>query len=826
MNPKKYKIITDLLAPAIVITFALALESGVEVKWGMRVIAPCMVILLILINFFASFWSSLLSALLAWYYTAFVLPKHLPSISEVDANARTIVWGLMMLGMTFMIRGLRRHSEEGLRKKAEENLLISEALKSSEERTRSIIEFASDAFIGMDRKGHITDWNRQAEKMFGWSLQEVIGKMFSDVIIPHRYREAHTRGLKKYLETGEGAVLNKLIELSGMHRSGHELPIALTIYPIAHPDGVLFGSFLRDITEEKKAALVQNLQMEVKDILTKIDSMEEAFPLLLQRICKIMKWTAGEIWLEDNQQQKLSCKAGWTEDLGQAVTFKQESLRCEVHSQDFVLGRVWNSGKSWWIEDLTDVSLWSRFTETQSAGYKSAFVLPLLAAGLKSTGIIIFYDQKKMVWDSRLNDVMSEVGTYISLFIQRKQAKERLARLYQELELKVEERTRDLAAAYEQAQAANRLKDEFLATVSHELRTPLNVILGHSELLLEESLRQEEINEAHETIHRNAKNQMQIISDLLDISRIVMGKMQLEIENVNIVTATEQALKSLELSASAKDLTVSLEKEAHLGSVRGDAIRIQQILWNLFSNAVKFTPKHGKIKVDLRSEGSMVKIQVTDNGKGIEPEFLPYVFDRFRQEDASTTRRYGGLGLGLAIVKNIVDAHGGSIQVHSEGQGRGAQFTVLLPMTAFKERPDNQDMAVESRWPLQGLRILVVEDDKDTRNLLGVVLKRTGAVITLTGSAFEALESFKRNQPQIVLSDISMPDKNGYELISEIRSWAPDQGGRVAAIALTSHARQEEIDLAYKAGFDLHLPKPVDPRELLERLSDFAKHLK
>ncbi len=822
---KKYRLFGNLSAPLIVIVLCLALETWVELRWGMRIVAPILVVVLITINFFATFPSAFLSSVLAWIYTAFILPKHLPAYTDADAFVRAAAWGVSMMGLTIMISFLRRRSEEGLRAQVKKNLEISEALKVSEERTRALIDLASDAFIGMDQLGRITDWNRKAESIFGWRTADVLGKTLSDIIIPSRYREAHRKGLERYLQSGEAAIFHRPIEVTALNRQGTELPIELTIYPIAQPEGVAFGSFLKDITAQKQEALVQSLQMEVKDILSKIDSMEEAFPLLLRQICQIMKWSSAEIWLEDARHETLIYKAGWAGDPERLLRYQQANFSLVSDGQDQVIGRVWAMGKSWWIEDLSEVATWSRYAELKELGYQSAFVMPLLAAGHRSTGALIFFDTKKMTLDPRLSDVMSEMGTYIGLFVQRKQAKETLARLYQELELKVEERTRDLAVAYEQAQTANRLKDEFLATVSHELRTPLNVILGHAELLLEEELTPEEIHEGHETIYRNAKNQMQIISDLLDISRIVMGKMQLDISNVDLVEATKMALQSMELSASAKDIAIHFHCEEDLGLVRGDATRIQQILWNLLSNAVKFTPKFGRIDVDVRTVGSMIQIKVSDSGKGIEPEFLPYVFDRFRQEDASTTRRYGGLGLGLAIVKNIVDAHGGSVHADSKGPGQGSQFSVLLPLAALKGRVDFEQDLDSSFSPLTGKKIIVVEDDADTRKLLGLVLKRSGAKVTLVASADEALTLFKADPPQLILSDISMPDKNGYELILELRSLPPEQGGLVPAIALTSHARQEEIERAYKAGFNLHLPKPVDPRELLDRLSQFARDI-
>ncbi|QFS48617.1 AAA family ATPase [Nostoc sphaeroides] len=373
------------------------------------------------------------------------------------------------------------------------------------------------------------------------------------------------------------------------------------------------------------------------------------------------------------------------------------------------------------------------------------------------------------------------------------------------------------------AESANRIKDEFLAVLSHELRTPLNPILGWTKLMRTRKLDQATSDRALETIERNAKLQTQLIEDLLDVSRILQGKLNLNFCPINLISVIEAAIETVRLSAQAKSIEIQTIIECSLSPVLGDANRLQQVFWNILSNAIKFTPTGGQVKIKLQQVSSQVQICVTDTGKGIAPEFLPYVFDYFRQADGATTRKFGGLGLGLAIVRHLVELHGGTVQAQSLGEEQGATFTVRIPCLQdeskkIKDAKDNSSLVGQS-LPLSGLDILVVDDDADMREFLPFMLEQYGATVTAVASAIEALTALSQSQPNLLISDIGMPEMDGYMLMRQVRSLQPEQGGTIPAIALTAYAAEIDYQQAIAAGFQQHISKPVDPEELVKAIA-------
>ncbi|MBW4583662.1 ATP-binding protein [Aetokthonos hydrillicola Thurmond2011] len=379
-------------------------------------------------------------------------------------------------------------------------------------------------------------------------------------------------------------------------------------------------------------------------------------------------------------------------------------------------------------------------------------------------------------------------------------------------------------AAREQAETANRIKDEFLAVLSHELRSPLNPILGWSKLLQTGRLDAAKTAEALSTIERNAKLQSQLIEDLLDVSRILRGKLSLTLAPVQLKTVITEALSTVSLAAKAKSIEIKTHIDSKIGSIQGDSARLQQIVWNLLSNAVKFTPTGGKVIVRLESVGSEAQIQVIDTGKGISPDFLPHVFECFRQEDSATTRKFGGLGLGLAIVKQLVELHGGTIHADSLGEGQGATFTVKLPLMEDNvskiSDQGSPSFLTEASLRLNNLQILIVDDEPDSREFLAFVLEQAGMKTTQAASAIEALTFFEQYKPDLLISDIGMPEMDGYSLLQTIRTRSPEQGGRIRAIALTAYASETDQKRALAAGFDQHIAKPVDPDALLSAIAN------
>lgn len=388
-----------------------------------------------------------------------------------------------------------------------------------------------------------------------------------------------------------------------------------------------------------------------------------------------------------------------------------------------------------------------------------------------------------------------------------------------------------------EAEKLNRLKDEFLSTVSHELRTPLNAILGWSQILRTSKVDAAKVNRALETIERNARSQAQLVDDLLDISRIITGKIRLNVQTVQLLPVIEAAMDTVRPAADAKNIRMQSVLDPAAGPVLGDFERLQQIVWNLLSNAIKFTPKRGRVQVCLQRINSHIEIVVADTGQGISAEFLPHVFERFRQADGSITRSFGGLGLGLAIVRQLVELHGGTVHTESPGEGQGATFTVKLPLMAVVPKaiePERVHPAVGDSVPfdgslkLDGLRLLIVDDDMDMRDLLTYTLEVCGAEVVAAASANEAISALTKSSPlmDILISDIGMPDEDGYALLRRVRTLKPENGGRIPAIALTAYARTQDRTAALLAGFQSHVAKPVEPAELIAVIANLAGRIR
>ena len=388
-----------------------------------------------------------------------------------------------------------------------------------------------------------------------------------------------------------------------------------------------------------------------------------------------------------------------------------------------------------------------------------------------------------------------------------------------------------------EAERLNRLKDEFLSTVSHELRTPLNAILGWSQILQTTKIDPAKMQRALQTIERNARAQAQLIDDLLDISRIITGKIRLNVQTVELLSVVEAAIDTVRPAADAKNIRLQSVLDPAAGPVLGDPERLQQIVWNLLSNAIKFTPKHGRVQVCLQRINSHVEIIVADTGQGISAEFLPYVFDRFRQADSSITRSFGGLGLGLAIVRQLVEVHGGTVHGQSPGEGQGATFIVKLPLMAVRPiviEPKREHPAVggsiqfDCSPRLDGLKILIVDDDADMRDLLTYTLEICGAEVIAAASADEAISALTSSGTaiDILISDIGMPDEDGYALLRRVRALKPENGGEIPAIALTAYARTQDRTAALLAGFQSHVAKPVEPTELIVVIANLAGRIR
>ncbi len=457
--------------------------------------------------------------------------------------------------------------------------------------------------------------------------------------------------------------------------------------------------------------------------------------------------------------------------------------------------------------------------------------------------------------DYILSPVIPEVlRSKVRVFIELYRTHAQLADSHQELELRVAERTRELKESNERLQAEiverrrveaereaalareqflraeaeelSRLKDEFLATMSHELRTPLNAIFGWITLLRTRRLDAATEERALETIERNSRAQKRLIEDLLDVSRIVTGKVTLELAMVEPRRIVEVSVETMLPAAQAKGIELATALDAQIGLLRGDSARLQQIICNLLSNAIKFTPMGGRVEVSLVRREDQAEITVRDTGQGIKSEFLPYVFDRFRQEDGSISRRHGGLGLGLAIVRHLTELHGGTVAAFSDGEGCGATFTIRVPIReggALARAPEAQPLAATAAPRLSGVHVLVVDDDPGAREVIANILQSFGARVSLAGSGPAALTLLFERRPHVLVADLGMPEMDGYALIEQVRALDPNLGGRVPAVAVTAYASAQDRLRALHAGYQNHIAKPVEPDELAAVITSLAQ---
>ena len=459
----------------------------------------------------------------------------------------------------------------------------------------------------------------------------------------------------------------------------------------------------------------------------------------------------------------------------------------------------------------------------------SYLAVPVISRSGEVLGGLFFGHPEPAVFTERDELIVSGLASQAAVAMDN-------ARLYEAAKKARAEAERAAAESerlYKQAEESSRLKEEFLATISHELRTPLSAILGWTRMLRLGQLTPENATKALDTIERNARAQAQLVDDLLDVSRIITGKLRMDVRPADPNSFIDAAVESVRPAAEAKG--VRMQKVVDTGpiSIPGDPVRLQQVVWNLLSNAIKFTPRGGRVQIRSERVNSHLEIVVSDTGQGIPADFLPHVFDRFRQADQKTSRQHGGMGLGLAIVRHLVEMHGGTVRAKSEGEGKGATFTVMLPITPLYQvdssggrvHPGARDLMPPDEAPdrLDGLRILVVDDEADTRELLRQGLEYCGATVKVVGTAAETIDALLSSVPDILISDIGMPGTDGYDLIRQVRALPPDRGAKVPAIALTAYTRIEDRLQALRAGYDMHVPKPVELAELCAVAASVAR---
>lgn len=671
---------------------------------------------------------------------------------------------------------------------------------------REIFAHSSEAIAIVDPKGFYLKQNGAHFTLLGYSDDDLQGQTPGLDLGEDCFAEV----VRQLDETGEFSG-----EIVCHTKSGEERNIDLSIFAMRSGLGepLCYVGIKRDITARTREAMARRrseqrlaLQYAITRILSRSIDFVEGTHEILQTVCESLGWQVGVLWAVDHQAEVLRCIDFWHRTSLQIDGF-ESITRSSTFARGIGLpGRIWETGQPVWIPNLSKDSNFPRASFAEQAALRGGFGFPILL-GDEVVGVIEFFSQEIRQPDKDLLETINNVGSQIGQFHERKRAQEKLAHLL------VRER-----AARADAEKANRLKDEFLATLSHELRTPLNAVIGWSRIVKSGRLDQDSSLHAIEVIERNAWAQKQIIEDILDVSRVITGKLQLHLAPVDLVAVVKAALDAVCPAFEAKEIRIEETYEEGLRIIAGDADRLQQVVWNLLSNASKFTPAGGTVEILVTQNETYAEIQIADSGPGITPEFLPHVFERFRQADGSTTRTHGGLGLGLAIVRHLVELHGGVIGVDNVASGSGAVFTVKLPMPSAEliiEPPTTAAPFEEdsTEIDLAGVSILVVEDDLDALDLITIDLAEHGAKVRGVASAAEALTLLKTEPFDLLISDIGMADTDGYNLIKQVRS--EETSEHIPAIALTAYARTQDRIRAIAAGYNTHVPKPVEIRELV-----------
>lgn len=765
----------------------------------------------------------------------------------------------------------------------------------------ALIESADDAIISKTLDSLITSWNKGAERIFGYTADEVIGKSILILIPPQNHNE-------------EPAILEKIragkriehFETVRVRKDGRLIDVSLTISPIKGPKGEIIGvsKIAREITEIKRTQ--KQVTENEERYRTLFNSIDEGF-CVIQMIYDENQKPVDYVFLELNpvfiEQTGLTEAVpgktmrelvpnhddSWFEIYGK-VAKTGEPIRFENYAEvldrwfdlyAFRIGGAENSKVAVIFTNITDRKKAEqererlvRQIENERAKLNYLFTkAPAFVATLSGPEHIFeltnpAYSQligHREVVGKTVREALPEVkeqgflqlldtvyqtgepyvGKEIPVLLQREVGGELEQRFIDFVYQPIFEGNRTVSGilvhgiditeqvrSRKEAEEANRAKDEFLATLSHELRTPINAILGWTKMITDDRLDEKGKRRAIDTIYRNALVQTQLIEDILDVSRIISGKLKLEVRPIELTSVLEAAIEAVLPAAQAKEIRLQKQIGQRSNLVSGDPHRLQQVIWNILSNAVKFTPNGGSVEIRLGQTDSDIELSVTDNGIGIPSKMLPFIFDRFSQAESATNRRYGGLGLGLAIVRHLVEIHGGSIEAYSKGEDQGSTFTVKLPILSsgshefpkgMKSQLNNSDNAVSDySKELEGLKLLVVEDDFDGRTLVKTILEQCGANVVAVDNARDAFEEIKNNRFDVLLSDIGMPGEDGYSLIKKIRSLPLEKGGQIPAAALTAYAAVEDRMRVLRSGFQTHVPKPIETDELIAVVANLA----
>jgi len=695
---------------------------------------------------------------------------------------------------------------------------ISGRQQADERRRRlaAIVEASDDAILSKDLNGVIKSWNQGAERMFGYTAAEAVGQSIR-IIIPKDREDEETAVLDRIKRGGK----IEYFETMRCRKDGTTLPVSLSVSPMRNEAGTVIGAskIARDITDRKRA---EEKADQERHRLAFLAQMAEALPRYLDyrktltaiatlAVPAIADWCAVDVVRDDGEIERLAVV---NVDPARTETARAIALRYEDPTLPYSIRQVIRTATPVMIAEITDEMISAaahgdqqRIEALRSLGLISYLCVPLMVSGRAFGALALATAESGRRYSNDDLRFAEDLAWRIGIAMEN-------------------------ARSYEELQRANRLKDEFLATLSHELRTPLNAILGYSRMIRAGMLSGGNLAGAVATIERNSTSLNQMVEDVLDVSRIVAGKMRLSVQSIELPLVLHEAVNTIKPAAEAKHIRIHTVIDSQVGPISGDPDRLRQIIWNLLSNAVKFTPKEGQIQVRLERINSSVEIIVSDSGIGIPSDFLEHIFERFRQADSSTTREHAGLGLGLSIVRNLTELHGGSVYASSGGPGTGATFRVRLPLMIVhpepleekRVHPQHDPKPLVERLPdLSGTHVLAVDDEPDALRLLADILRAAGARVTMARSGAAALDKIADAHPDVLVADLGMPLMDGFELIRRLRESEDEAVRDVPAAALTAYARSEDRAKTLQGGFEMHLAKPVDPVELASAVKALAR---
>ncbi len=688
-------------------------------------------------------------------------------------------------------------------------------LLRSEARLATTLRSIGDAVITADLDGRIDFMNLTAEQLTGWTMDQAQGLPLAEVyrIFDERPRaeiESPAVAIPQsstFLDGSQGARL--------VRKDGTDLAVDHSSAPIRNPEGQMLGTALvfRDVTERRRAEQQRRFISEASRqfALSGLDYDSTLRSVVCLAVPRLADGAIADILESNGTVTRLAAIETAAPRTGLASELRRDypadpEVPQVVHTvlregQSILWHDLDDPGKSTDLSanapDHPDLKTRAFFDWLRSIGVCSAMIVPLRARGRIRGAITLLSLQASRRYSREDLILAEELSSFAALAL-------------------------DNAQLYRESQQVNRAKDDFLATLSHELRTPLTAIIGWTRILSHETFSPEKLARALKTIERNAALQARLVEDLLDASRIITGKLRLEMMIFDLLPIVQTAVEAVRPGANGVEIQVDLDCDACL--ISGDPTRIQQVAWNLLSNAVKFTPKGGRVLVRLSRTDTTARFEVRDNGRGISADLLPHVFERFRQGDSTSTRTKGGLGLGLAIARHIIELHGGTLRAESAGEGKGATFTVELQIALGADVPERSEGSerLSAELTLQGLHVLVIDDDADTRELIAELLERRGAAVTAVSTVADALACVERRKPDVILSDLGMPGEDGYTLVRKLRAESPERGGRIPIAAITAYASAQDRAHALQAGFQSHVPKPIEASDIITLVASLA----